>query len=532
MINNLQIADIFKSKTMIDFLDGEAKQVGKQGPMGVHSKAATSTNYAAKYNSAAVFLQDLLKNKQIFIASGKDNIYMEINSSLKVFFDGSTISWNKAFTSLDQMFYPVFAYFLCSNIPQAKEYQDCFQAIKKDMLSNGKANPLDVLTFCDSFYYSFKSFINYAYRDDFDESVTDAAIEQAFATGQLSIPNIVADIGMPTPEMAVTVEPIKQEVKNSISMADICNGETILSYGWDDEQKARIPNLTILEDYVPCKAFYSMVRKVSIRLNKCMERLDVGKTGAEAIGKDYINAFITGKPGTGKTTMAYALGAALGMPVYTIATSKNTEEDEYEGKTKVAAGQLAFMETDFLKAYEHGGIIVLEEINLADPGVTMGALGQAIEYPFVIMKDGYTPIHRHPMCVILGTFNTGTDGAKPINQALSSRFRQTYILDDPTKDDFIAILMSHGFDKKSCKWVYNVYSKIFTYLKGPDVNKEEYAMNLTLRACLGALENIEEGDSPLEAIENSMIGKIAEVDLEVAEEVKKNVLRNIPALNM
>jgi midasin (ATPase involved in ribosome maturation) len=212
------------------------------------------------------------------------------------------------------------------------------------------------------------------------------------------------------------------------------------------------------------------------------------------------------------------------MPVYTINTSKNTEEDQYEGKVKVANGNLTFLETDFLKAYEHGGIIILEEINLVDPGVSMGAIGQAIEFPFVLMKDGYQPVRRHPMCIILGTFNVGTDGSRPINQGFSSRFKQTYMIDDPTKDDFISILMSQGYEKKRCKWIYDVYSKIYTYLKGPDVNKEEYAMYLSLRTCLGALENMEEGDSPKEAARNSLIGKIAEVDLETAREVEKNVL--------
>jgi MoxR-like ATPase len=55
--------------------------------------------------------------------------------------------------------------------------------------------------------------------------------------------------------------------------------------------------------------------------------MDGGMTDIAAIAKDYINLFLIGKPGTGKTKTAYALAAALGLPIYTIAMTKNTEED-------------------------------------------------------------------------------------------------------------------------------------------------------------------------------------------------------------
>ena len=126
-------------------------------------------------------------------------------------------------------------------------------------------------------------------------------------------------------------------------------------------------------------------------------------TGVEAIENDYINCLMVGRPSTGKTTVANAIAAMTGMPIYTVPFSKNTEEDTVEGKNKVVDGKIGFVETDFLKAYEHGGIIVCEEINLADPGVVMGSIGQAIEKPFILMKDGYIPIRRHPLCVIIGT---------------------------------------------------------------------------------------------------------------------------------
>ena len=109
------------------------------------------------------------------------------------------------------------------------------------------------------------------------------------------------------------------------------------------------------------------------------------------------------------------------LPIYTVKNSKYTEEDTFEGMNKVSGGSFAFKSTPFLEGYKNGGIIVLEEFNLADPGVMQGALGQAIEFPFILMEDGCTEVHRHPLCVIIATMNTGTQGAREPNEAFTSR---------------------------------------------------------------------------------------------------------------
>ena len=85
---------------------------------------------------------------------------------------------------------------------------------------------------------------------------------------------------------------------------------------------------------------------------------------------------------------------------------------------------------------------------------------------------------------------------------------------------------------KRCKWVYNAYQKICNYLKSPSVNQEELCLNVTLRGCLGALENMDEGDTPKESINNTLVGKIAESDLDLAENIKKDVVASLPNLSI
>ena len=146
-----------------------------------------------------------------------------------------------------------------------------------------------------------------------------------------------------------------------------------------------------------------------------------------------MNIFIVGRPGTGKTTLAYMVGAATGMPVYSVNMDKNVDDNEFEGKTKIVDGSFNFVTTDFLDAYTNGGIIILEEVNLADPNVIMGTLGQAVEYPFRLKRNGYEEVRRHPMCVIINTMNVGTVGSRDISEAYADRSKQIYVLNDTKK---------------------------------------------------------------------------------------------------
>lgn len=356
---------------------------------------------------------------------------------------------------------------------------------------------------------------------DITEGLSPEQVTQAIKTGTLT-PLSVFD-----KYSSISGSPKAIEDKEKAKVIDF-EKDLIVNYdGWTEDQKRNIPQGE-LSSYVMTQQAESIAKKIKYRMDKVNENLKNGLTGTDAISNNYINILLVGEPGTGKTKMSYVIADMVKMPIYTIPISKNTEEDTFEGKNKVIEGQISFAETDFIKAYENGGIIVLEEINLADPAVIMGSLGQAIEFPFVVMKDGYKPVRRHPMCIIIATMNTGTSGSKALNQALSSRFKQSYILADPDKQLFVKILNKRFKDKKTCRWVAQAYKKIKDYLSSQEVNREDLCQNLSMRACFGALENIEEGEDKKTAVINTMVGKIAEVDLEIANRIKSTVVASLP----
>ena len=196
----------------------------------------------------------------------------------------------------------------------------------------------------------------------------------------------------------------------------------------------------------------------------------------------------------------------------------------FEGKTKPIKGAFQFVPTPFLDAYKNGGIIALEEINLSDPGVLMGATGQAIEKPFILYEDGYIPVRRHPLCVIVATMNQGANGSRAPSEAFTRRCPDVCLIDDPQEKDFISILSKKGYDKRDCKMVYDTYKKIISWLESSTVHEDEVAYSLTMSHCLSALRQMSLGNSLNTAIFNTMIGAIGIKDLSLARKVNKEVV--------
>lgn len=393
-----------------------------------------------------------------------------------------------------------------------------------------------VLKACDSFYYGCG--LKDKKIDVYEEDATPETIQAAVRSGLLnSNHQMLENFGAPEVDLEGVKIAKKRRPSKSADcdvlveddvFADIRAGKMAIAYPWSDNQKQRIPSLKSLDDFVPTSAFWKGSRKIKYRTDKILERLDMGMEGLEALGKDAINFFMTGKPGTGKTTVAKALAAAYQIPFYSIPIQKGTEEGTFQGLLKAKDGKFVFTSTDFLDAFKNGGVIVLEELNLADPAILSGAIGQAIESPYYVMEDEIVPVYRHPLCIVIGTFNVGTAGSKEINPMLSSRFYQTYIVEDPSENEFEARLMKFDCEKKIAKKIYTAYTRILDYLKSPDVSALEYCKNVTFRGCVGAIQCMQEGSPFKEAIEDTLVGKIAEYDLELAHDVLKNVVEILP----
>lgn len=523
---------------------GSAKKV--TGAMGIGGKNSgyrdAGLRTPAKYNGAAKTLDQIFVNHAVNGLCRENAIYGELKVDGEVYrfvcenthtTPGVTEIKNFRIAYEQERLHgfakvlPIVLYALRNNT-EYEETVELFEKIKEEYSSTTVADPTDVLVFCDSIYYGIaKATINDVEVIENEPTIIEE-VKAGIRSGEYNTFDILDDIDK-VPALSVKVKAKKKTEKTATPVFDfekIKNGEMIIPFEWDEEQKRNIKPLSTLRNFVPTEVYYDTINKIKTRLEKVMLRMDAGMTGMDAIGNDYVNLLIHGVPGTGKTTMIHAAAASLGLPVTFVAPDKDGERDTYEGLLGVdESGNFSYRETNFLKAFQKGGIIILEEINLADQNRIFGALGQAIEAPFQIQKfNGIETVQRHPLCVIIATMNVGTNGSLELNEALASRFKQKYELPDPTKTDCINILMKHNDNRKICTWVYDVYSKVLDYIKSPK-GCSDLVRNVSLRSCIGALEEIEEGKDPKRAIKNTIIGDITIAGFgEMADDIYKNVV--------
>lgn len=513
------------------------KNTGSSG-YGISTEARKLTDVhsdKAKINVAAYVIEALCE-ATMNIASLPIGCYLE-DSTNKITCDGNTVHC----TNLDESEMEVrrmagtalFCYAI-SNNSKMPITRDAFEEFKTYWLAPSPLVNITELVFkvCDAFYFEYKALVQQGQMNEeisIDEYLNIELIKQAARTGKVSQTNSLSGLTLPGMEiLEISKEDTtkKRQAKNSEKFEACRVGEYLLDHIWDIDRQCYIPSLDMLDDFVPDPCFYAMTDLMSHELATVKKRMDEGVFDYRAIGENYINAQFIGRPGTGKTTVANALAATFGLPIRVIINSKNVEEDTFQGMTKVQEGGFKFVETPFLDAYKNGGIILLEEINLTDPGVSMGVLGQALEKPFILLEDGYKEVRRHPLCVVIGTANTGTQGSREQSEALTSRMPNVFLLDDPEKEQFIEILSkkNHNVSKKDCEKVYQAYTKVMDYLTSSSVNAEDVALSLCLRHCIAALKQIEIGIPFKDACTNTFVGTIGIKDLELARETKLHVI--------
>lgn len=517
---------------------GEELDVGSQSNLGIVSKShnakVRSANNRSKLNTTVHIIGYIAKKMLNVIQVGSDSVYVEIQTdteTMPIRFDGVTFHILPGHSHLHSHFAAIaWGLYWMSDAVVATDVEETRTLFKTvlDSIRGGVPDwKNDIYRFCDAFYYetALKLPKEYTVVDDLRiEEIKEAVRTHNYKTidvlNEYPMANF-AEIDLETTNSsAQTISPtdaLFEKCKNGAFVID--------SSYWDMDRRAFIPKLEKLDGFVPNGRFFTMVKMISNALGKVIKRLDEGLYGVEAIGNDYINLQMVGRPGTGKSTIADALGATFGLPVRVVANSKHTEEDVFTGMTKVQEGGFTFVETPFLDAYKNGGIILLEEYNLADPGVLMGALGQAVEKPFILFEDGYKEVRRHPLCIIIATMNTGTMGSREPSEAFTSRLPNVFLLDDPNDDDFINILkVSTGASTKNCRIVHSTYKRILDYLTSPKINEEQVALSITLRSCIAALQQMEIGIPMDDAISNTIIGTIAIKDIDLARRVQADVL--------
>lgn len=528
--------EIFRKRNDIEPLS--MQYAGVKGPSNVVSKYNQSTTKQAKISNVIYALGMLLQgNVKVLYNDNCEIAYVEItyspNKVIKASVNKKCIVSDMQGESLtlEDISDIISIYSLCE---YDDELEEILKDINEDYVNGGILGIINALKLCDNTYYRVISKLDeeydISYREMFEEE-----IKQGIRSGTLTSCLMLRDFKCDDISIKVDMHRANSDVKESdisddvMEVLDQCKaGKFRINYDWGEDAK-HIPSLDELDNFVPTEHFIPLIRKIDKKLKRVLTRMDMGHTGKKAIGHDFINVELTGRPGTGKTTLANALAAVFGLPIYLSKNSDDVEDDEFEGKTKPIDGKFDFVETAFLHGFTKGGIVVDEEYNLTKAGIKMGAIGQAIEAPFILKRNGYEDVHRHPLFIYIATSNVNTNGTKEVSQPFATRTKNAYIIEDPDDATIIKILKAWDseFKTNDCKRVLNVYKQIIAFLCDPKIEEPEIALKISIRQCMGALETMYEGNSFKYAIETSMIGKIHQSNEEVAGKVRKTILANL-----
>ena len=110
---------------------------------------------------------------------------------------------------------------------------------------------------------------------------------------------------------------------------------------------------------------------------------------------------------------------------------------------------------------------------MLNPGVAM-CLSQALEEPYVLLKNGVEPVYRHPLCVVIAAYNPGLAGTQTQNDAFLNRFPMSVEFGAPSEEEQMAIIKKlAGIEEVPeaddiIRAFYNVYYDVMNIISDPN----------------------------------------------------------------
>ena len=138
--------------------------------------------------------------------------------------------------------------------------------------------------------------------------------------------------------------------------------------------------------------------------------------------------------------LAENLSYVFNRPSWNVSFHISTEASYLIGQDTYDGEKVVFRPGPIYLTAEHGGFVVLDEINMAR-NEALAVLHSALDFRHLIDVPGYRKVQVHPAARFIATMNYGYAGTRDLNAALASRFA---ILNMPviSEEDLRKLLMN------------------------------------------------------------------------------------------